>query len=300
MSSEESPPAKRQRTENASITRSEIWHGDGSVILQADGVQFRGLPQPPGQPSVDGCPVVELQDSVEDVGHLLKVLYSPYNALPFSVVAALIGLGRKYDFRELLDSAVARLMFDNPSTLKELDGLNSKLDLQGSLSHTTRIIDYPGILFDMLTLARENDILVALPCAYFRAASYHTQAQILDANAFLGTSALAEQRRCILGRQKILTAQSRPGYTLGWVRSWAPAEGCTQPEECNGVRTELLHKCLDALSTWALQFYDELGLTFCTACQAPTEAVRAGREKIWEDMPGFFDLPPWSELRNNV
>jgi hypothetical protein len=90
-----SPAAKRPRTENAPIMRSDIWYKDGSVILQADGIQFRvhwgvlsehssffrdleNLPQPPEQPSVDGCPVVELLDSVVDVKYLLKALYTPY------------------------------------------------------------------------------------------------------------------------------------------------------------------------------------------------------------------------------
>jgi hypothetical protein len=35
------------------------------------------LPQPTDQPSVDGCPIVELQDAVVDVEHLLKALYNP-------------------------------------------------------------------------------------------------------------------------------------------------------------------------------------------------------------------------------
>ncbi|KAJ6495795.1 hypothetical protein C8R47DRAFT_957081, partial [Mycena vitilis] len=72
----------------------EIWYKDGSVVLQAQNTQFRvhwtllaqhsavfsdmmGLPQPPDQPSVEGCPVVELQDTTEDVGHLLKAIYNP-------------------------------------------------------------------------------------------------------------------------------------------------------------------------------------------------------------------------------
>jgi hypothetical protein len=88
-----SPAAKRQRTEDAP-TRSEIWHSDGSIVLQADNTQFRvhwgllalhssffrnmqGLPQPPNQPSIDGCPIVALHDAVVDVEYLLKALYTP-------------------------------------------------------------------------------------------------------------------------------------------------------------------------------------------------------------------------------
>lgn len=97
MSSDSSPPVKRQRTENQQITRSEsFWLSDGSIVLQADETQFRvhwgllasmhspffrdlqALPQPPTQPNIEGCPVVELQDdAVADVGYLLKALYTP-------------------------------------------------------------------------------------------------------------------------------------------------------------------------------------------------------------------------------
>jgi hypothetical protein len=89
-----SPPAKRQRTEDASITRSNVWYKDGSVVLQAESTQFRvhwgvlsenstffrgleDLPQPSDQPTVDGCPIVELPDAVIDVEYLLKALYDP-------------------------------------------------------------------------------------------------------------------------------------------------------------------------------------------------------------------------------
>ncbi|KAF8178554.1 hypothetical protein K438DRAFT_1843934 [Mycena galopus ATCC 62051] len=35
------------------------------------------LPQPPNQPHVDGCPMIKLQDMVEDVQYLLTALYDP-------------------------------------------------------------------------------------------------------------------------------------------------------------------------------------------------------------------------------
>ena len=80
-----------------SITRSDIWLEDGNIVLQAEDTQFkvhRGLlarvspifadvfsvPQP-SQPEgdlnsvVDGCSVLRLQDSSQDVQHLLWALY---------------------------------------------------------------------------------------------------------------------------------------------------------------------------------------------------------------------------------
>jgi hypothetical protein len=95
----ESP--ERQRIEDAPPTRSTIWYKDGSVVLQAEKTQFRvhwsvlsensaffagleGLPQANEQPTVDGCPLVELSDdAVVDVEYLLKALYTPCVTLYF-------------------------------------------------------------------------------------------------------------------------------------------------------------------------------------------------------------------------
>jgi hypothetical protein len=87
---------------------------------------------------------------------------------PAAVVAALIRLGRKYDFRDVLDSAVERITFENPKTLEEFDALC----VEGKYK-STRIVPQPGLVFDILKLARENDIVSALPVAYYRAAQYH-------------------------------------------------------------------------------------------------------------------------------
>lgn len=95
--------------------------------------------------------------------------------LPFGVVAALIRLGRKYDFRDLLDAAVERLMFENPTTLEGFDAL-----LTDNRYQTTRILHQPGILYDILTLARENNIQSALPCAYYRAIQYKNRVSYLS------------------------------------------------------------------------------------------------------------------------
>jgi hypothetical protein len=85
-------------------------------------------------------------------------------ALPLPAIGALIRLGRKYNIENLLDSAVSRLTFENPTTLKEYDALLPEIEKYA----TTRIVQYPGIFFDIVSLARENDILSVLPAAYYR------------------------------------------------------------------------------------------------------------------------------------
>lgn len=73
--------------------RSKIWFEDGNVILEAEGIQFkvhRGilsesssvfkdmftLPQPPSMDEelIDGCPIVHLSDTAEEVTYMLEAL----------------------------------------------------------------------------------------------------------------------------------------------------------------------------------------------------------------------------------
>ncbi|KAJ6551382.1 hypothetical protein B0H19DRAFT_1264030 [Mycena capillaripes] len=181
------PPAKRQRMESEAenLTRSDIWHDDGSVVLQAESTQFRvhwsvlslhstffrdmrSLPQPDGQSSIEGCPVIQLHDSSVDVEHLLNALYNPFVAkelhLPF--IAAIVRLRRKYDFKNLLAVAVQRLTHENPMTLQEYESMVQVKDNQVIFS-ATQIVQYDSIVFDVITLARENNLFAVLPCAYF-------------------------------------------------------------------------------------------------------------------------------------
>ncbi|KAK7025089.1 BTB domain-containing protein [Favolaschia claudopus] len=141
------PSAKRQRTEHAPLTRSNTWRSDGNVVLQAGNTQYRvhwsvlslhspvfhdmqGLPQPPEQPIIEGCPVIELLDDPQDVEYLLEALYTPtflgQKKIPFPAVGALIRLGRKYEFKALFDLVVGRLASEFPTTLKGYDAMKNE------------------------------------------------------------------------------------------------------------------------------------------------------------------------------
>ncbi|KAJ7350759.1 hypothetical protein DFH08DRAFT_695625 [Mycena albidolilacea] len=310
-----------ESTRNMSVTRSNIWYEDGSIILQARGTQFRvywgvlaqqssffrdmqSLPQPPDQPSVDGCPVIELHDDVADVEYLLKALFVStfiaQAALPLPAIGALVRLGRKYDFRNLLDSAVARLAFENPTTIEKLDALviNGK-----PFPHVpTRIVRHKALFLDIITLARENDIPFVLPCAYYRVLWHYTP--LFDGvprgdgtRAFL---APVDLRRCILARDELLKARFHKGYSYGWLKEWEYDSDCAHPARCIEARNALLHCYIDFSRLWILEKYGQDQNLLCPACyDHAAESTLAGRKKLWEDLPKFFDLPPWSELKND-
>jgi hypothetical protein len=79
-------------------------------------------------------------------------------ALPLPTVGSLIRLGRKYQFKDLFDSAVARLTDEYPVTLEDFDAVRGRLKT---------IQPYTAVRFDAMILASENKILSALPCAYY-------------------------------------------------------------------------------------------------------------------------------------
>ncbi|KAJ7018337.1 hypothetical protein C8F04DRAFT_1151872 [Mycena alexandri] len=290
------PPGKRQRTEDAPITRSEFWHTDGSVILQAQNTQFRvhwgvlarnssffrdmqSLPQPPDQPTVEGCPVVELPDDEADVEFVLKALYTPTllaeSDLPLSAIGALVRLGHKYEFRDLFDSAVGRLAFENPTSFEEYQARLRLVDLE------------------------YNRLWSLLPCACFRLVTARSAAGLFNGlsreDGTLASLSLVDLRRC-----RLFTKQFESGYTFGWRRGW-DFDGCANPPACGYIRTAIVEGY--SIHAGLLVFPKELSYIYkhlCPpCCQQLKAAMLAGFKKMWEELPGAFDLPAWNELKND-
>ncbi|KAJ6519012.1 hypothetical protein C8R45DRAFT_1204280 [Mycena sanguinolenta] len=303
------------------ITRSTVWFSDGNVVLQVRNIQFcvhwgvlalhssvfrdmRRRPQPHGEPNVDGCPVMQLSDNPTDVEYLLNALYDPtflaQKTLPFASIGAFIRLGRKYNLKNVLDLAVARVTAVCPTTLRAFDTLVDA----GPRSWDT-IEWYYGIEFDLVTLLNENNIWSALPCAYYRAVR-HTQEEFFDGiNKGDGTRISLSQRdlrRCAIGHHTLSHKQFEPGYTFGWARE-RELTGCTSSAVCRSLREEILKDCTEKYEILALvgpSWLRVRNIGFCAACrQHAKKSLAAGKKKIWQELPQIFDLSPWSELLKN-
>lgn len=77
------------------VTRHpDLWFKDGSIVLKVQKTLFKvhqsllsshstifadmlGVPQPPDQNTIEGCPLVEVPDDAADFAYLLKAIYDP-------------------------------------------------------------------------------------------------------------------------------------------------------------------------------------------------------------------------------
>ncbi|KAJ7649953.1 hypothetical protein FB45DRAFT_778846 [Roridomyces roridus] len=329
MSDPASPPAKRPRPDDQEIVRSsEIWHRDGSLVLQAEGKQFRvhwgvlsvhsaffrdmeGIPQPPDEPKIEGCPVIELSDSAQDLEVVLKSLYNPLfftqKALPLSDIAAHIRLGRKYDLKDLLPTMIERLVHENPRTLEAHNMLKNPHTGKYAPTH---IQPYKAMWIDILTLARENNIFSVLPCAYMRVVMCHSQTVLFDGvdrpDGTRATLSPSDQRLCTLARLEISKAQWNVGNTFGWLARLAlnPNPGdCLSYSDCMGRKAGFFHAHVIKGSLAPFASIPHLMDSFhlCEVCTADARLkMTEGQQKMWDMLPSFFGLPSWADLKDDI
>ncbi|KAJ7234316.1 hypothetical protein B0H12DRAFT_162659 [Mycena haematopus] len=304
------PSTKRPRTESESpdptMTRSDIWHDDGSVVLQVEATQFRvhwsilslnstvfrdmrGLPQPADQPTIEGCPVIQLHDSSVDVEYLLATLYDPLlfsvDRPPLAFIGAIVRLGRKYDFKDLLAAAVQRLTYENPTTFSEYEKLMTN---GGYLPQKYRCRG--SNLFDIITLAQENGLFSVLPCAYLHVIRFRPTEEILKC----GNSSL------IVGQRRLWEAQWEQASLWFWLSLDQCAVGCTENIFCTEKKNRAFRGLIKNQSLIPFRG-SALAPSLCEPCALHHKKLMVeARKKMWDDLPGFFGLAPWAELKNDI
>ena len=171
----------------AYVRHPDLWFADGSIILQAETTRFRvhtsvlarksqffrdlfSLPQPQCASSsssspkevtrldrssldstVDGCPLLVLHDSAEDLANLLVAFYDgatfgDNDREDFQVVSGILRLATKYAIDSLREEAIAHLSVAWPMSLKGWDAreeLASLHEVNTGLPHGSR---YPSPL----------------------------------------------------------------------------------------------------------------------------------------------------------
>ena len=283
MSSNAEPQRKRARTQDDSAIDDlsnedvvpqpdeEFWALDGTVILVAGKTKFRvyrgiltehstvfsemfALPQPESaasEVSSPGCPVVELQDSEEDIRCLLRLLIprrqnrlaihtlSPRPSIltglairffkevpPFDDLSAYVRLGHKYQIEDLLEQSLQLLERCFPHDYKHW--VDSKLSARTlpppikpvhaiSVVHLARLTGRTSIL--PLAFAYCSTLGAALVQGYTRPDGTHDTLDLEDLDKCLK---LAPQ-----------LAQANLDTVVGpFIDSWKPCPKCEGDREC--------------------------------------------------------------------
>ncbi|KAH9926924.1 uncharacterized protein B0H18DRAFT_875934 [Fomitopsis serialis] len=301
---------------------TEVWYSDGSVVLVADKMAFRvhgtilathcevfrdmfAMPQPAtpdaNTETYEGCQVLRLQDSPVDMRHFLKTIYDfsyfrPRVRAKFPVVAAVLRLGTKYDAAALRQRAIDLLSTAYPNSG----------DAWRQRTIQRLVPPFENELAVYIELAIEIDIRAILPALYYAA----SKAPLPDVLSKLHNLAVAPSlqwdvcRTFIIGREKLLLAEQ--ASALAFLQPDFSRPGCQNAANCaallNLAAKRTLPKPGDAepFYQWCLRSPDEVSktLTLCIPCQGTvTTSIRSGRDRLWEQLPGFFGLPDWDTLR---
>ncbi|KAJ7185873.1 hypothetical protein C8R46DRAFT_1061954, partial [Mycena filopes] len=298
----EAPSTKRKRVEpdspdtpDGAPIRSKIWKSYGDIILQAESTQdMFGVPQPPNEPTVEGCPIVQVSDAAQDWELLFELLYKPFESAvsrPFAVVAATLRLGRKYEMQAPKEDALQRIHFEFPTTLEEYA---SRAD---DFSVITAEID---LSVNLLILAYECGVYSAIPALGLSCLESWTLAELaktMPQNTFV-TLAIA--------RETITVVQTD---SLSWLHSKdvIPHKSCKSSTACitkqMAIAYALARKESNRPIGYTLREWKD-GVwsgQFCDLCEpAAREAYETNRQKTWESLPTFFGLPKWQDLKDTV
>ncbi|KAF6757799.1 hypothetical protein DFP72DRAFT_224824 [Ephemerocybe angulata] len=308
------------------IEQSDIWFSDGSIVLEAEGTQFKvhqsllarnsqvfagmfTIPTPEDQSLVDRCPVVLLHDSKEDVRHMLLALYDRSYAAdakltPFDLVRAMIRMGRKYEIEHLRNEGVGRIKREVPGTL---EGIKWLWDSNIWIS----IFKEPGLVTMIVNCAWECDIQTVLPMAYLLCTLspmnhlYDIQTQPKDQGSLSERLSADALHICIAGREKVITAYGDVFQFVDAPRAGNP--DCQNPTACR-ERALLLSNSLwrprpklsYLLLDWNGLVKEERYLALlCPSCLSVCKrGYEQKRNTFWEQVPGYFELPGWEDLKD--
>jgi len=351
-------PAIPEHPPDSRTKHADLWFCDGSVILQADSTLFRvhksqlsrrstvfsdmfTLPQPPvmtthatlADETHEGCPIVKLYDSAEDVANLLLALYDgpkfgnndPHD---FAVVSGILRLSTKYAIDSLRSKAITHLNIAWPTTLKGWDLREDKAHAYELTSPTEPAGLYPSPI-DIINLARLTNAPSLLPAAFYDISRY-TFAQIFEPiddeptrfRCLVGGGTLCgdDMRRLALGKEASAHAVSAVIHGMGrgpLVHSrkgafslhphgpaHSPVTVCTTPGACRRDFAELValatqHYICDRERGYADSLYvaEELGAlksADVSECRACARSLEVWAAKERERM--WKMIPLWFRL----
>ncbi|CAK5268366.1 unnamed protein product, partial [Mycena citricolor] len=305
-------------TTPASKHSPDLWFDDGTLILETEGTQFkvfRGILAANstvfsdmllvGRPSdndeiEDGCPVVHVHDSALDLMHFLKALhhisyYDPQETKDFLLIAAILRLSTKYNVEFLRRRALAHISSLYPTKLSDWDQRKDNA-----------MEVFNARPFAVFLLAKETGHQALLPACMYLCADSVDINDILDGLESIDGTHIEldwpDKRACIRGRQNLLLALRSEVFAF-LTGSLAVITGCTAQARCDASKLRWLQSLEASLGNgcpgiFSIKFpWPSFRKAVCETCYAASYAhSNQKREEIWNNLPGYFDLPPWAEL----
>ncbi|KZT73755.1 hypothetical protein DAEQUDRAFT_683238 [Daedalea quercina L-15889] len=317
--------------------RGEPWFDDGNIILlaHAPNVAFkvhRGmlarhseifqsmfeLP-PPTQAEVekiDGCQLVRMYDSPDELSSLIKALYDGVsfqdrNVENFFHIAGILRIATKYFIAHLRVQAIRFLVQTWSSTLRGHDHMVEQAIRAPLVNGTTYPYVHP---LHVLNLARETHATVLIPSALYFLSLYPLpdilrgdHPKLLVEHPSRPSSELSSQDM----KDYTLMFQHRIDTLLNFVRGLCGQQDqCPTCEKERDICTKAFRRLALNLSyAWQprtgplhfmVQAVDQLDNdpAVCMSCRrAFREKVFEARQKAWDELPGAVGLPGWDELQ---
>lgn len=286
--------------------RNDLWYDDGSVVLKARGDLFRVhgsilsqksfvfeimIAQVEDTETLEGCPVVALDDDAEELRQLLLTIYEisyfDDNAQYFVYLCAVLRLSTKYEIKRLRGLALQRLKRGVPTTLASFDDPEYQDDRATAQKNALVVIN----------LAWETNCLELLPCAYYYC-SRLPASTIFEGSGGV-TLALPDITACILGKEQLLNMQRQTThpflYTLPKSKSGSRCKDCCEGND--RLLLEYLQRQDFRRPCTFEQFIDWEKIGACKSCASPHQSAHTkGRQEAWAQLPGIFGLESWEKI----
>ncbi|KAF8207978.1 hypothetical protein K438DRAFT_1962244 [Mycena galopus ATCC 62051] len=276
----------------------DVWFEDGTIILEAECTQFKVFKGilaanstvfndmlvvgsiPENNEMVEGCPVVNVFDTALDMKHFLKALhhvgyYDPAETKDFLLIAAILRLSTKYNVDILRRRALAHISSLYPTTLQEWD------------------------------LRKDTAMEALLPACMYLCADSICVDDILDGVSSIDGKHLEldwpDKRACIRGRQNLLIALR--SEVFAFLTGSLQIPNCSSPQRCDSSKLRWLQSLEASLGNgcpgiFSIKFpWTSFRKAVCDNCYTAsfTDSNRQ-RQRIWDKLPSYFDMPPWEEL----
>ncbi|KAJ7142540.1 hypothetical protein C8R44DRAFT_846519 [Mycena epipterygia] len=233
-----------------------LWFPDGNIVICAHNVLFkvfRGIlaarspvfadmlafPQPEDAETIEGVPVLHLDNSAADTMYFLKAIFdyeffAPYPAkTDFDAIHGVLRLGQKYRVEPLRQRALQHLSSAHPTTLAAWDALCAGPSTSSSSAAQLAPFaggaswDFEHLELPIITLARAARADWILPTAFYRALAALGSAEILDGIDYTGVHVELDRG------DKVLCLEAAPvllgdavSEMLGFLWSPAVIPGC--------------------------------------------------------------------------